>query len=266
MRIRVVLPAPLGPSSPNIPRGTSRSTPCKAATGPGNTFTRSRIISMRGPRACGRWRGSPKVFVPGVAIFWAVARPIATSLTTARRLWVPGRPRMSRPGRASPPGPRPTRRWEFGHERRMVGDGRGGGRRARPRGLPGRDGGALPTHLAAYLLRIARSRLADEARARARLGTSLASRARDESSPTEPVDPAPGPAESAAEAEMAGRADRALRELPEHLREVVVLRLYEGLDYAAIGRVVDAKETTVRSRMRYALQSLRKALDATREP
>ena len=118
-------------------------------------------------------------------------------------------------------------------------------------------------HLAAYLLRIARGRLADEARARGRLGRSLTS---GEATTFEPVDPAPGPAESAAGAEMAGRAERALLELPETLREVVVLRLYEGLDYAAIGEIVDAKEATVRSRMRYALQSLRKTLDASREP
>ncbi len=35
MRISVVLPAPLGPRRPNIPLGTSRSTPANAVTGPG---------------------------------------------------------------------------------------------------------------------------------------------------------------------------------------------------------------------------------------
>src|SRR5262245_48088631 len=45
--ISVDLPAPLGPSRPNIPGGTSRLTPCSAVTGPGYTFTRSRMVSMR---------------------------------------------------------------------------------------------------------------------------------------------------------------------------------------------------------------------------
>ncbi len=120
-------------------------------------------------------------------------------------------------------------------------------------------------HLAAYLLRIARSRLADEARARARLGRNPASRGASGATPPEPVDPASGPAESAADAEMAGRAERALLALPETLREVVVLRLYEGLDFKAIASIVDVGEATARSRMRYALQALRRSLGVARE-
>jgi DNA-directed RNA polymerase specialized sigma24 family protein len=44
------------------------------------------------------------------------------------------------------------------------------------------------------------------------------------------------------------------------------LRIYEGLDYTTIAAIVGAGETTVRSRMRYALQALRKSMDALREP
>ncbi len=120
-------------------------------------------------------------------------------------------------------------------------------------------------HLGAYLLRIARGRLADEMRARGRLGLSLGSRDSDRPLSGEPIDLSPGPLEAIASSELAGRAERALLELPATLREVVVLRLYEGLDYKTIASIVDVGEATARSRMRYALQSLRESLDASRE-
>jgi RNA polymerase sigma-70 factor (ECF subfamily) len=73
------------------------------------------------------------------------------------------------------------------------------------------------------------------------------------------------PSEAAATIELAGRAAMALQKLSEPLREVVVLRIYEGLDYASIAVIVGAPEATVRSRMRYALQSLRKSMAPQRE-
>jgi RNA polymerase sigma-70 factor (ECF subfamily) len=107
--------------------------------------------------------------------------------------------------------------------------------------------------LANYLFRIARSRLMDELQARGRLARSL---------PADTLDPpasaALAPDEAAAAAELADRLQRALAELADHLREVVVLRLYEGLDYAAIAEIAGTSEATVRSRMRYALEALRR--------
>jgi RNA polymerase sigma-70 factor (ECF subfamily) len=120
--------------------------------------------------------------------------------------------------------------------------------------------------LAAYLLRVARGRLADEARARSRLGRRLPNWGAEDTPETEPIDFALGPSEAAATSELAGRAVMALQKLPERLREVVVLRIYEGMDYASIAVIVGACETTVRSRMRYALEALRKSMDALREP
>jgi RNA polymerase sigma-70 factor (ECF subfamily) len=130
---------------------------------------------------------------------------------------------------------------------------------------------ALPRYqsrgrLAAYLLRIARGRLADEARARSRIGRPLPNWGAEDTTETEPIDFAQGPFDVAAKSELAGRAGMALQRLPELLREVVVLRIYEGLDYASIAVIVGACETTVRSRMRYALQALRKSMDTLREP
>ncbi len=54
--------------------------------------------------------------------------------------------------------------------------------------------------------------------------------------------------------------DAALAELPEEQREVFCLRQYSGLSFKDIALAVDAGENTVKSRMRYALTSLRKAL------
>lgn len=120
-------------------------------------------------------------------------------------------------------------------------------------------------HLAAYLLRIARGRLADEARARSRIGRRLPNWRAEDTTETEPIDSTVGPGEAVATTELAGRAAVALQKLSEPLREVVVLRIYEGLDYASIAGIVGVCEATVRSRMRYALQSLRKSMAPLRE-
>jgi RNA polymerase sigma-70 factor, ECF subfamily len=120
-------------------------------------------------------------------------------------------------------------------------------------------------HLAAYLLRIARGLVADEARARSRMGRRLPNWRAGDTIETEPSDLTVEPGEAAATTELAGRAAMALQKLSEPLREVVVLRIYEGLDYASIAEIVGAGEATVRSRMRYALQSLRKSMSALRE-
>jgi RNA polymerase sigma-70 factor (ECF subfamily) len=120
--------------------------------------------------------------------------------------------------------------------------------------------------LAAYLLRVARCRLADEVRARGRLGRRLPRADWDGSPGAEPIDPGPDPGDAAARWELANRAEQALRRLSDPLREVVVLRLYEGLDYATIAAIIGVSEATARSRMRYALQALRHALDASPEP
>jgi RNA polymerase sigma factor (sigma-70 family) len=62
------------------------------------------------------------------------------------------------------------------------------------------------------------------------------------------------------------RAQKALLELAPHLREIVTLRLFEGLDYARIGEIAGISEATARSRMRYALESLREALKLKKAP
>ena len=48
--------------------------------------------------------------------------------------------------------------------------------------------------------------------------------------------------------------------LPEHLREVLTLRIWGGLSFPEIGKVTGVSENTASSRHRYALEQLREAL------
>jgi RNA polymerase sigma-70 factor (ECF subfamily) len=52
----------------------------------------------------------------------------------------------------------------------------------------------------------------------------------------------------------------AVAQLPDDQREVFLLREYHGLPFREIATIVNAKEGTVKSRMRYALESLRNEL------
>jgi RNA polymerase sigma-70 factor, ECF subfamily len=62
------------------------------------------------------------------------------------------------------------------------------------------------------------------------------------------------------ERERERRARSALLELAPKLREAVLLRFDQGLDYAQIARIVGRPEVTVRSRVFHALRRLRAAL------
>lgn len=70
----------------------------------------------------------------------------------------------------------------------------------------------------------------------------------------------PGPEEALYEREIGARVDAAIRALPPPLREVVVLRELEGLDYAAIARIAGVPVGTVMSRLSRARERLRQAL------
>lgn len=58
----------------------------------------------------------------------------------------------------------------------------------------------------------------------------------------------------------AGRVEAALRELPAEQREVIVLKVYEGMTFAEIAQVTRTRPNTVASRYRYAVEKLRRAL------
>jgi len=80
------------------------------------------------------------------------------------------------------------------------------------------------------------------------------------------VDSVPGreidPERGAASARVRPLLQQALLGLPPEQREVFVLREQAGVPFREIAEMVGANENTVKSRMRYALEGLRKALAA----
>jgi RNA polymerase sigma-70 factor (ECF subfamily) len=63
-----------------------------------------------------------------------------------------------------------------------------------------------------------------------------------------------------AENELSAILRDAVDELPEGMRMAVLLRVYEGLSFEAIGEVLDRSEVAVRKRYSRALEALRAAL------
>ncbi len=72
----------------------------------------------------------------------------------------------------------------------------------------------------------------------------------------------PGPDRGAESARLRPLLQAALLSLPVEQREVFVLREQAGVPFKEIAVVVGVNENTVKSRMRYALEGLRKALAA----
>lgn len=81
----------------------------------------------------------------------------------------------------------------------------------------------------------------------------------------EPPSPIAGPLELLATSEECNYVKKAVAELPEIYREIIVMRVYEQLPYAEIASILDIREGTARSRMEYALNRLRKALAPLRD-
>lgn len=77
----------------------------------------------------------------------------------------------------------------------------------------------------------------------------------------DPAGPERNPSETAVAVETATLVTRAVTRLPERQREVVVLRIWEGLSYADIAAVLRRSEGTVRSHMHHALAGLRAYLE-----
>jgi RNA polymerase sigma-70 factor (ECF subfamily) len=70
-----------------------------------------------------------------------------------------------------------------------------------------------------------------------------------------------GPDRQAHNARLRPLLERALGALPEEQREVFILREYNGVAFKEIAQVTGVSENTVKSRMRYALEALRKKLE-----
>lgn len=64
-----------------------------------------------------------------------------------------------------------------------------------------------------------------------------------------------------AQTELKGLLSKALKTLPEEQRMVVIMKEYEGLKIREIAEVMNLSENTVKSRLYYALGSLKKQLE-----
>lgn len=74
-------------------------------------------------------------------------------------------------------------------------------------------------------------------------------------------DNGPSPDKASTRTQLRHDITHAISRLPEDQREVFLLREYHGLPFKEIANIVDAKEGTVKSRMRYAVETLKKALE-----
>ena len=65
--------------------------------------------------------------------------------------------------------------------------------------------------------------------------------------------------------ELAVRIKQAVESLPDEQREIFLLREVSDLQFNEIAKIVGCPENTVKSRMRYALEKLREALEEYRD-
>src|SRR5690606_4775036 len=75
----------------------------------------------------------------------------------------------------------------------------------------------------------------------------------------------PGSDRRAIANDLSTRIARAVEELPEDQREVFLMRQIQGMAFKEIAEVVGVPENTVKSRMRYALERLQRALEEYRD-
>ena len=116
-----------------------------------------------------------------------------------------------------------------------------------------------------WLFTIARNLCVDQSRRdRFRRADSLDAEGRDGEPPM--VESVPGagidPERGAASARIRPLLQQALLSLPAEQREVFILREQAGVPFREIAEMIGVNENTVKSRMRYALEALRKALAA----
>jgi len=83
-------------------------------------------------------------------------------------------------------------------------------------------------------------------------GRSMGDLVADENGPT--------PDRAAHNTRIRPMIEKALESLPTEQREVFLLREYQGIGFKEIAEVTGVNENTVKSRMRYALEGLRKRL------
>jgi len=123
-----------------------------------------------------------------------------------------------------------------------------------------RDGARFST----WMYQIALNLCRDQARRKKRWGLLMVAPAvSDEGVPHEyaaPESAETDPAAALEETERQGAVRRALSRLPRDQREVLLLKEYEGLKFREIAGVLGVPESTVKSRMYAALDTMRTSL------
>jgi RNA polymerase sigma-70 factor (ECF subfamily) len=110
----------------------------------------------------------------------------------------------------------------------------------------------------AFLFTIARNRARNALRSRRRGARVFASDDQGDAPAREA-----GSLDAILDRERQQRVQVAAAQLPEKLREAVLLRFVAGLDYPAISVAVGRNESTVRSRVFHGLRQLREQLEET---
>jgi RNA polymerase sigma-70 factor (ECF subfamily) len=113
-------------------------------------------------------------------------------------------------------------------------------------------------HFAAFVFTLARNRCRNSLRGRGRrLRVETTQEKIDECSEAT----SPNQLDALLQRERQCRVHVAIAELPERLRDVLLLRLEQGLDYGDIAKVVGRGEATVRVRLSRAVRRLRAVLE-----
>jgi RNA polymerase sigma-70 factor (ECF subfamily) len=115
---------------------------------------------------------------------------------------------------------------------------------------------------ATYLWRVAVNLCYDELRRVSRRRESTLEQTNESGEETDFAAGSPTPDSALVEQERAEAVRRALLQLSEPYRVVVVLRHYEGLKFREIGEVLEIPEGTVKSRMAEALAQLNEILNS----
>jgi RNA polymerase sigma factor (sigma-70 family) len=108
-----------------------------------------------------------------------------------------------------------------------------------------------------WLYQIGRNRLIDHWR---KAGRQQAQQDQYDQQQHGAVDPAPGPEQQLSLSRDQQRLQAALEDLPVEQREVFLLRAHADLELQEIAELTAAPMETVKSRLRYALQKLRRLL------
>lgn len=115
--------------------------------------------------------------------------------------------------------------------------------------------------LAPWVFTIATNKVRDYWRSRRHQDSRFETSIDNDERPLNVPDDHAGPQVGLELAELSVEIRSAVEQLPDGMRQTVLLRIFEGLSFDAIGRILDRSEVAVRKRYSRALAELRELLD-----